>query len=298
MAEKADNQTLFKCPVCHMPLMVDTDIDAIICNECSSVMKVTNQIPLLVRDSASVERMIGEAKKAGRENWYEESQFIQWQGPYRHHLKKRQKYVESVLNSYPNQLHRPLIGLDLGCGDGGNIKWLSKYVSTLYACDYNLVRLIRASSVPGTKKVFMAEATDFPAIDNSFDVVFFNHVLEHIRMDEKALSEVYRILKPGGMLVLGVPNEGAFFWRLAYKLQPSILASTDHIHFYTARSISEKCLRAGFTIQFVEHIGWGVPHWQLDSILRKNKWVDDLLEKAGRTFFQSQATSLYLVMYK
>ena len=69
----------------------------------------------------------------------------------------------------------------------------------------------------------MADICDYPAEDDCFDVIFFNHVLEHIPDDVAALREVRRILKPGGLLVLGVPNEGAAFWQLAYRLQPKTM---------------------------------------------------------------------------
>lgn len=41
--------------------------------------------------------------------------------------------------------------------------------------------------------------------DSSFDEIICNHVLEHITEDEKAMSELYRILKPGGWAILQVP---------------------------------------------------------------------------------------------
>lgn len=251
-------------------------------------------VPLLVADTSAVEKTIAEAKKAGRADWYEAPQMGQWQGPYRHHMLKRKKMVERIIKSYADETAQPLIGLDLGCGDGTNIEWLAPHFSALYGSDYNITRLVRASRVKGAKQVFMADVLDYPAADGAFDVVFFNHVLEHIPDDSAALSEVLRILKPGGLLVLGVPNEGAFFWQLAYKLQPDIRKTSDHIHFYTSKSIREKCEKAGFSVRKVNFIGWGVPHWALDSKIRGVKAVDDLLETVGRAFIPNQATSLYV----
>src|ERR1019366_9596147 len=97
--------------------------------------------------------------------------------------------------------------------------------------------------------LFMADICNYPADDDSFDVIYFNHVLEHIPDDVAALREVGRILKPGGLLILGVPNEGAAFWQLAYRLQPNIRATTDHQHFYTADSVAAQCRAAGLTVQ-------------------------------------------------
>lgn len=46
---------------------------------------------------------------------------------------------------------------------------------------------------------------DIPFEDDRFDVVLCNHVLEHVRDDIKAMSEIWRVLKPGGFAILQVP---------------------------------------------------------------------------------------------
>jgi len=46
-----------------------------------------------------------------------------------------------------------------------------------------------------------------PFSDETFDVVICNHVLEHVDDDTKAMSEIYRILKPGGFAILQVPQD-------------------------------------------------------------------------------------------
>lgn len=52
-----------------------------------------------------------------------------------------------------------------------------------------------------------ADICDLPFDDNTFDVVFCNHVLEHIENDRKAMAELYRVLRPGGMGILQVPMD-------------------------------------------------------------------------------------------
>ena len=287
--------TVLACPSCKSPLET-TDITK--CFSCGFQIESIAGIPVLVNNKDLIDSKIAEARQSGLRSWYEERQAPVVEGPYRHHLRKRREYVGSVLKRYVDQHGKPGSGLDLGCGDGTNLPWLSQYVQTLFASDYNLIRLQRAAELPFPSVLFMADATDYPAVSNSLDVIFFNHVLEHIPNDMAALSEVYRILKPGGIVILGVPNEGALFWRLAYWLQPKSRLNSDHVHFYTADDLSEKCLSAGFKLQEIKHIGWGIPHWGLDERVRGYKWVDDLLEVTGSLFIQSQATSLYLVLAK
>ena len=52
-----------------------------------------------------------------------------------------------------------------------------------------------------------ADILDLPFDDNTFDVVFCNHVLEHISDDTKAMQELYRVLKPTGMGIFQVPQD-------------------------------------------------------------------------------------------
>lgn len=50
-----------------------------------------------------------------------------------------------------------------------------------------------------------ADIQNLPFDDNSFDVIFCNHVLEHVEDDKKALSELYRVMKAGGWGIFQVP---------------------------------------------------------------------------------------------
>ena len=256
-------------------------------------------IPLLVRDRQTIEATIAEAKQQGHGAWYTKPQFSQWEGPYRHHVMKRKQWVETALRDWAARRGgEPAAGLDLGCGDGTNLRWLQSHFTRFYASDYNLLRLLRAAKLGVKARLFMADICNYPVEDDSFDAIFFNHVLEHIPDDAAALREARRILKPGGLLVLGVPNEGAAFWQLAYRLQPKTRATSDHQHFYTAETVAAHCRAAGLTVEKVHHIGWGVPHWTLDAVIRRFKWIDDGLEKLGRRYFLGQATSLYLLLSK
>ena len=52
---------------------------------------------------------------------------------------------------------------------------------------------------------YIADVCALPFNNGSYDVVFASHVLEHVKDDEKALSEIRRILKPAGIAILPVP---------------------------------------------------------------------------------------------
>src|SRR5690606_9088266 len=55
----------------------------------------------------------------------------------------------------------------------------------------------------------IADLLDLPFADEPFDVVFCNHVLEHIEDDRKAMSELFRVLKKGGWGIVQVPMKNS-----------------------------------------------------------------------------------------
>ena len=63
----------------------------------------------------------------------------------------------------------------------------------------------RTSDIAGGDVDIVGDMRDLPIADASFDFVFASHVLEHIAEDRRAIGELYRILKPGGIAVLPVP---------------------------------------------------------------------------------------------
>jgi 2-polyprenyl-3-methyl-5-hydroxy-6-metoxy-1,4-benzoquinol methylase len=52
-----------------------------------------------------------------------------------------------------------------------------------------------------------ADICDSAFEDDQYDIILCNHVLEHIPDDTKAMQELYRVLKPGGMAILQIPQD-------------------------------------------------------------------------------------------
>jgi SAM-dependent methyltransferase len=281
-----------RCPVCHAALPVLP-----LCAACGFVAGEAADIPVLLRDAPAIEAAIAAAREAGREAWYEAPQADQFTGPYRHHMAKRRVYLDAALRRHPPRGgDGPVVALDLGCGDGEHLAWLGCWADEVSGSDYNGLRLGRARRRAPDANLLLADVTNHAAADESVDLVFFNHVIEHVPDDLAALHEVRRMLRPGGICILGTPNEGAAWWRLAYRLQPAVRAASDHVHFYTARSLADRARAADLVVREVEHIGWGPPHWTLDAMIRGSKRVDDMFERVGRRLALRQASSLYLVL--
>jgi 2-polyprenyl-3-methyl-5-hydroxy-6-metoxy-1,4-benzoquinol methylase len=288
----------FRCVKCGGRL-AEPDGEGIKCVSCEAAYPTVSGVPLLVNDWVKHEHEISHAQ-ALKPDWYIEEQLGGQASPWRHHLKKRIRYVEHVIQHHlqKNGIARVPRLLDLGCGDGTNLPWLAPFAERIYGSDYNPLRLRRAQKRVPDATLFLADILDYPSADDQFDVIFFNHVIEHIKDDVAALATVARILKPGGLLILGTPNEGSWWWQLAYDRAPQTRATTDHVHFYTGKTISAKIAGQGLSIRHVEHLGWGPPDWEWDMKLRGYKILDDAFEWIGRLLLPSQASSLYILAEK
>lgn len=93
--------------------------------------------------------------------------------------------------------------LDAGCGTGSTIQFLSDYGVT-YGVDVSSVAT-NFCRKRGLKHIKKGDVSKLPYDDNFFDIVSCMDVLEHIEHDEKAVKEIFRILKPGGEMLLTVP---------------------------------------------------------------------------------------------
>lgn len=70
---------------------------------------------------------------------------------------------------------------------------------------------------------------EIPFDDNTFDVVFCNHVMEHVDDDIKAMSEIYRVLKPGGWAIIQSPQD---YSRETTLEDPTITDPKERERFY------------------------------------------------------------------
>ncbi|WP_326983646.1 class I SAM-dependent methyltransferase [Chryseobacterium sp. MYb264] len=83
-----------------------------------------------------------------------------------------------------------------------------------------------------------ADILDLPFADESFDIIFCNHVLEHIEDDAKAMSELYRVLRPGGWGILQVPMKNSLektyedFTIKDPKERQKHFGQYDHVRWY------------------------------------------------------------------
>jgi len=103
-------------------------------------------------------------------------------------------------------MHRNGRVLEIGCGLGHLLGWLTKG-NEVVGTDINPWALEKARQNVPQGKFFEAPAEDisqFPS--GSFEAIISKHVVEHLKDPEKAISEMSRLLAPGGLFLLVTPN--------------------------------------------------------------------------------------------
>lgn len=105
-------------------------------------------------------------------------------------------------------------------------------------------------------KVMHMDVQDIPYADNTFDLILCNHVLEHVPNDQKALQEIYRVLKKDGLAIIQVPISKTEMKTLenpnitSEKERERLFGQKDHVRLYGQDYIYRLEI-AGFNVQCI-----------------------------------------------
>ena len=122
--------------------------------------------------------------------------------------------------------------------------------------------------------------------DNSADTVLMMHVIEHVPEPATTLKEIYRILKPGGILVLETPRYDTLAFKLLGKRERS-LSCDGHIYFFTSDTLAQIAKKVGFTIMKSDCVGRSLTLQRLFynfGVISKNPFLQRLLKQIATQF--------------
>jgi ubiquinone/menaquinone biosynthesis C-methylase UbiE len=178
-------------------------------------------------------------------------------------LKYSQTIYEEFLLSYSSKVGR---WLDLGCGHQLLPPWrldqehsLAAKPHLLIGLDYDYKSLRNHKTI---KHLIQGDISSLPFASETFDLITANMVFEHLNDPQKQLSEIFRILKPGGSLVFHTPNSmsyGTFLakaipetlklkmiWFLQHRKEEDVFPT--YYRFNTEKGIRKLAERVGFKI--------------------------------------------------
>ncbi|MEO6857224.1 MAG: class I SAM-dependent methyltransferase [Solirubrobacteraceae bacterium] len=128
--------------------------------------------------------------------------------------------------------------LDLGCGEGTFTPELARAgVASIIGADVAEAALVRARQrYPDVEFTRVPFDGPLPFPDGAFTLVWASEVLEHVADTARFLSEIRRVLAPGGRLLLTTPSHGRLRV-LAHGMERFSEPLGDHLHLYTQRSL-------------------------------------------------------------
>jgi ubiquinone/menaquinone biosynthesis C-methylase UbiE len=205
--------------------------------------------------------------------------------------------------------------LDCACGRGFYLN-MYRYVSDCKLVGLELEdAIIRKAqrNVGHLNRLMLNNANMYhlPYADNTFDGVILSEILEHVDDDVAGLREVYRVLKPGGVVAITVPNANYPFWwdpinktldtlfRTHIRSGPLAGIWANHVRLYTATQLREAALAAGFEVEeerafthhslpFIHNLVYGIGKPLLESGLMP----EEMANAADRAGFDRNDGSL------
>ena len=175
----------------------------------------------------------------------------------------QQRRMEMILRAGGDRIHGAV--LDNGCGVGMYVRHLQQASrGKIFGLEYEIERLLHTREHMKVLTCAASEHLPYPA--DSFDLVLSHEVLEHVADDRQAVLEIVRTLKPGGRLVLFVPNRGypfethGIYWRGKYHFGNIPLVNylpyiwrnrlVPHVRVYSRRDLAD--LFDGLQVRMVE----------------------------------------------
>ena len=167
-----------------------------------------------------------------------------------HRVRKLLLWPEKVRRTFCGIDIIPWIGqgrfLDVGCGPGVNLKICQQQGWVVYGVEVSETAVAQAREFVGDC-IYAGTLEHATFEEECFDVILFSHSLEHVFSPVKELAHVQRLLKPGGMLVITVPNAGSLeawlFGRWWVPWDPP-----RHLYHFEKASLAKLLEEAGFRV--------------------------------------------------
>jgi SAM-dependent methyltransferase len=171
------------------------------------------------------------------------------------HRPRWKEIIKAILNfrihTRDPKFEKPGKMLDVGCGTGWFMFEMRKQ-----GWDVHGVEISAAAADVGRKaaglNIFSGTLEEAKFPDDSFDYIRSNHSFEHISNPGPTLDEIHRILKPGGKLMIGVPNVTGLNARI-FKKYWWYLGAPVHTFNYSVKTLSEMLKKHRFAVQKVTY---------------------------------------------
>jgi 2-polyprenyl-3-methyl-5-hydroxy-6-metoxy-1,4-benzoquinol methylase len=150
--------------------------------------------------------------------------------------------------------------LEIGCGDGATLNWLKSSNKCRYTVGMEYFPSAAEKAQECCDEIYSGPVENHIGglSDESFDMVLCLDVLEHLQDPWVILNEIYRVLRPGGILICSLPNVRhisvilPLIFKNQWAYQPSGIMDSTHLRFFTTRSALDALSDAAFHVEKVQ----------------------------------------------
>jgi 2-polyprenyl-3-methyl-5-hydroxy-6-metoxy-1,4-benzoquinol methylase len=162
--------------------------------------------------------------------------------------------------------------LDVGCGDGFHLNLLRKYGQkswTLEGIDMDKRAIDKAEKSGLKVHRGSVESIDLPS--DTYDMAFTIQTIEHVEKPDEVLKGIYRLLKPGGRLVIVTDNTDSLDFKFFKKRYWGGYHFPRHWNLFNKKSLSKLAQKTGFTVALlttqVSPVNWvyTIHNWLVDK---------------------------------
>ena len=191
------------------------------------------------------------------------------------------KNMASLFQSRKNWKDKKII--DLCCGDGTSTFILRKLGAKVFPYDLTSERCELKE-----KPKYINVQKKFPIKDKSVDIVIFQEVIEHLPNQLFTLEEIYRILKPGGEVIITTPSKSSIGARLSY-----LVFESEHHRFTPWGSVDAVWGSKDKKEKYYGHL-WLIGIQQINAL---GKIAGFKKIKVHKTELSSTSIQLFIVFY-
>ncbi|MDQ2720151.1 MAG: class I SAM-dependent methyltransferase [Bacteroidota bacterium] len=195
--------------------------------------------------------------------------------------------------------------LDVGCGDGFHLDLFRRFGKKSWkveGIDIDKRAVVAARGLGFNVHLGTVEEIDLPG--NGYDLIFMIQTIEHVEWPDKALAEIYRLLKKNGRLVIITDNTDSIDFELFKGSYWGGYHFPRHLNLFNKHSLSMLGEKSGFEIEHIRTIvspvnwvysihnllvGWKAPRWFISGFTLRSTislsiftGLDFILQKMGK----------------
>jgi dolichol-phosphate mannosyltransferase len=141
--------------------------------------------------------------------------------------------------------------LDVGCGSSVIVQSLNNAIGMDLLL--SKLRFLRRFSIP----VAQGSALALPFKDDSFDCLISSEVIEQMAFDDAFFTEMRRVLRPDGTLIIGTPDYATTVWRVIAPIYSWVVPGgyrPEHVTHYTRSTLTDILVRHGFQVEETAYV--------------------------------------------